>query len=263
MKKIFRNIEFELNPVHGAATYFVFGVRKCGSSITNNMVNALAMAGGRQFIDIPGRMFDAGHRESSWGADPLVPDLIEPGLVYGGFRSFPDALRGHAKVLDAQSVLLVRDPRDALVSEYYSNAYSHSIPVEGATRNDMERSRAAALTTAINDYVVAHAPALKETFRGVEWLSSIDSCWVVRYEEAIMDKRWFMRELCTRWNWRVDDQLISQILGWADVRPEKESPESFVRKVTPGDHKEKLPRETIDRLNSVFEHELMLYGYVN
>jgi hypothetical protein len=55
--------------------------------------------------------------------------------------------------------------------------------------------------------------------------------------------------------------LLEQILGWADVMPEEEKPTAFVRKVRPGDHRDKLDAATIARLNEIFAEEIAKYGY--
>jgi hypothetical protein len=84
---------------------------------------------------------------------------------------------------------------------------------------------------------------------------------VYHYERAILDKRWFLTDLCAHFGWQASEEQINLILGWADVRPDVEEPTAFIRKVTPGDHREKLRPGTIAKLNSVFEDEMRLFGY--
>ena len=54
--------------------------------------------------------------------------MIVPGRVYGGFRSMPLVFAQSELYRRSRKILLVRDPRDALVSEYFSLAYSHGLP---------------------------------------------------------------------------------------------------------------------------------------
>jgi hypothetical protein len=45
------------------------------------------------------------------------------------------------------------------------------------------------------------------------------------------------------------------------VLPDAEQPTAFIRKVTPGDHREKLSPTIIEELNGVFADEMHLFGY--
>lgn len=46
-----------------------------------------------------------------------------------------------------------------------------------------------------------------------------------------------------------------------DRRPAQERPDKHVRRVTPGDHREKLQPATIARLNEAFGDVLERFGY--
>jgi hypothetical protein len=253
--------EFDVADNPAREIYFVFGVRKSGSSILNNMVHAVATMNNVHYVDVAGTLFQKGLRAPDWQRDAGLCELLRPGNLYGGFRNFPFGLAGHEDFATSRKVLMVRDPRDALVSEYFSNAYSHSLPESGQARRDMLAHREAALNSDLQAYVLKMAPALRRTLRDYKSLKLDGSTKLIRYENGIMQKRAMLSDICSFFSWSVTEQQVDQIMGWADIVPDVERPTEFVRKVVPHDHVEKLLHETIDKLNDFFVEELAYFGY--
>ena len=88
-----------------------------------------------------------------------------------------------------------------------------------------------------------------------------DKLKVFRYEDVIFEKRRWLSELVELVGLEVDEEVIHSIADKHDVRPEVEDERRHVRRVTPGDHKEKLQQKTIDRLNGLFADQLDRFGY--
>jgi len=67
-----------------------------------------------------------------WKTDPDLLKLIVDGYIYYGFRDYPPIFKTGIDFTKTKNVLLVRDPRDALVSQYYSfkPGGSHILPEE-------------------------------------------------------------------------------------------------------------------------------------
>lgn len=258
----YRNaVEFEVADNEEQGSYFVFGVRKSGSSILNSIVGALAGMNGMQFIDVAGTLFKSGLRVSDWQNDSQLADLLWPGNVFGGFRNFPSGLASSPRFREWRKILMVRDPRDALVSEYFSNAYSHSVPQIGNGRSAMLAERDAALRSDLQSYVLRMAPSLRRALR--EYLPLMDDATVrtIRYEDCIMQKRALISDICAFFSWSVSDDNVGHIVGWADIIPDTERPTAFVRRVRPGDFLEKLAPATIRELDLFFQQELSRFGY--
>jgi hypothetical protein len=258
----YQGARFELQDGQDGPCCFVFGVRKSGSSIFNSIVQALAMRHGLPFADVGGELFKAGITVARWQPDPALGQVLRPGNVYGGFRNFPLGLTGHPLYQRAAKALLVRDPRDALVSEFFSNAFSHSLPEAGEARDKMLALRREAQAQSIEAFVLARAPQLARTL--TEYLPYLnDPGWrLFHYEDVILDKRRWMMDLCAHFGWPFDAQHAEQVLGWADVRPADEDPTRFVRKVLPGDHRDKLSEATIAALNRSLAVPMRALGYV-
>ena len=84
---------------------------------------------------------------------------------------------------------------------------------------------------------------------------------LLKYEHYIFRKSALIALVAERFGWRASPELVARILAWADSRPDVEDPKAFVRRVTPGDHKEKLKPETIARLNEILAPTLELFDY--
>jgi hypothetical protein len=64
-----------------------------------------------------------------------------------------------------------------------------------------------------------------------------------------------------RFGWTITDEQAGQLASFVDIRPEKEDPTAFVRHVAPGDYREKLRPETIDKINRKLKPAMELFGY--
>jgi hypothetical protein len=261
LKLDYHGVEFDIAANDSAPAYFAFGVRKSGSSIMNAMLTSVAKFNGVNYVDVAGQLFGKGVTVAKWQNDPDMSRMLRGGNLYGGFRNAPLGIAGHSLLQNSHKILLVRDPRDALVSEYFSNAYSHSIPEDGEGRALMLEHRNLALRSSIAEYVLRQARFFRATLSEYRGFVAMPGMRLYHYEDAIMDKRWFLQDICSHFGWSLSDGELENILGWADVMPDEERPDKFVRKVTPGDHKDKLSAETIADLNVALAPMLEELGY--
>jgi len=246
-------------------SFFVLGVRKSGSSIYNRMAFALARINRYAPVDVAGTFFKQNVTTKSWINDPAVERLLAGGNLYGGFRNFPVALAKTEFFSNCKKALLVRDPRDALVSEYFSLAYSHSIPLPSVQGSEvtiaMEKARHDMLQCDINDFATKAAAGFNKALLQYAILLKDPSALVIKYENVILNKRALIQKLCSHFQWHVSEVQIGKILDWADIVPNIEDKTAFIRKVVPGDHAEKLNGETIHALNVALESSMNAFGY--
>lgn len=252
-------------PGEVADTCFLLGVRKCGSSVMNSMVIALAKRSGRHFLDVAGTFFQAGVPEHDWRTDPAVLRLVVAGQLHGGFRAMPTVFAQSPLWRPARKILLVRDPRDALISEYFSTAYTHSLPraqAGGGLRASFLAEREAARRASVEAYVLTKAATLNRTMMEYEAAARDPATRVFRYEDVILRKREWVRAIEAHYGWApAVESYLDDMMGWADVVPQEERPDQFIRRVLPGDHKEKLSAKAIAQLNAMLAPSMRLFGY--
>jgi|GEM_PF-949447 len=263
-----RAVDFEVTASPGRSdhAFFVLGIRKCGSSILNSMMTDLGRINGCAFVDIGGRFFAANIPEQDWRNDPAVLGALAPATVYGGFRAMPLILAQSALYQRSPKVLLIRDPRDALVSEYFSIAYSHGLPdgdgSEGGARAEFLALRKAALASEIEAVVLERAENLNQTFMEYAGATADKLTKIYRYEDVILDKRPWLASMAAHFGWDGGSPgFIDGMMGWADKRPTEENSRAFIRHVTPGDHRTKLSAGVIVELNARLREAMALFGY--
>jgi hypothetical protein len=260
-----QRVSFEVDIGGKASAFFVLGVRKSGSTLLNKIAAELARLNRRRFVNVGDKFFRANVLAVNWQFDSALLEIVHPANVYGGFREMPLVLLAEKLFERAPKILMVRDPRDALVSEYFSNAYSHPIPNQTAESSDtkalMERQRQQALTNGPDKFVLDRALGMARTMMEFGAVVKSSTTLVVKYEDYIFNKRQLICSLAQHFSWKVDEDSIAEILGWADVRPQTENPHAFIRKVTPGDHREKLRPATIATLNGLLAPALKLFDY--
>lgn len=260
-----RTVEFVVTPGPDRPPAFVLGFRKSGSSLLNMLCTELQRLNHAPSLDLGGTMFRHNIAVPEWIDDPAWLPLIARGQMVHGLRVMPDLLYDHPEFAAAPKVLMVRDPRDALVSQYFSAAWSHTIPDgaarEGRVSEHLLAERAAAHAQPVDRFVLDHAPGFAEQMARYDRLHDLPNCLVLRYEDWIFRKDTLIRRLSRHFDLPVADAVIAQMLGWADRRPAREDPQEFVRRVAPGDHLTKLQPDTIATLNAQLRPVLACYGY--
>jgi hypothetical protein len=261
----FGPIRFEVESNGHGRAFFVLGIRKSGSTLLHRICASLARFNSVNYIDVAGTFFQNNTPVSAWVNEPALRKVLRPGNAYGGFRNMPMCFADTPTFSKASKVLLVRDPRDALVSEFFSNAYSHSIPErqnvdQGVTANILlERQKA--LQSTVEEYVLARVPLMRRTFLEYTSLTEDPNTLLLKYEDIVFQKREMIHAILRHFRWELGAHQLTQLLDKVDVRPTAENPTAFVRRVTPGDHKEKLSPRTIAALNSELREVIQLFGY--
>jgi hypothetical protein len=183
-------------------------------------------------------------------------------------------------IRDYDVILHLRDPRDVLVSMFYSYCFIHS----GEVLRDTSHRREAA-QRGIDDFVLAKASGRSSEYQGdygtgghvedlignvptryrtyIDRLLGRHNVRLVKYEEMVRDY--------SRWLWRfiqpfpIEDKerTVDELAQMAPTFfPKRESDVmAHVRHVAPGDYKAKLQGSTIRRLNEIFADTLQILGY--
>ena len=242
---------------------FAFSVHKCGSTMMNNMIRAVCQAADVPAATLPTYFFNEGIPPNVWSRETEMLPVFSQNLLYYGFRFLPPSFK--APEFDIKSrrfVLLVRDPRDALVSQYFSYGKkdgSHKLPKKNADK--MIAKMAASDDLTIDEYVVREAPKLVEKFAAYRDALNFDLGMVRTYEDVFFNKEKFVGDIFAHFGIDVPAEVVASTVEKFDVRPEVEDQTKHIRKGTPGDHAEKLEASTIDQLNDICRDVSAFYGY--
>lgn len=179
--------------------------------------------------------------------------------VFGGMiENIPDIER-------YRIVVMLRDPRDVLVSEYYSYAFSHSEPSKlGNKYVDFMKMRQKARKLSIDEYVISECDRLYANYERYTalLLDRYDNVFITKYEEMASDFDVWLKKILEYCELEISDELLRCLLNEAGhLKPKKEDVYQHVRKAMPGDYKEKLTHKTIDILNFKFLSVLERFNY--
>ena len=242
---------------------YAFSIHKCGSTLMHNMISQVCREAHISAVSIPDTLFMEGMAAEEWDSDSRLLKLIKTGRIYYGFRHLPDVLLDpQIDLYNKRVVLLVRDPRDALVSAFYSfggKHRSHRFPDKNRERFLANANRA--VDVEIDQYVIRSARRHLNKMIKYKNNLNFDNVMLRKYEEIYFDKKSFLRDIFTHFGFTVSLRIIERVARDNDKRPVKEDMTKHIRKGTPGDHREKLRPETIEQLNDIFSDICDWYGY--
>jgi hypothetical protein len=127
----------------------------------------------------------------------------------------------------------------------------------------MLRLRSQARNGSIDSQVLNQAPQFRRTLKEYIPILADPLLKLYRYEDVILDKRRLLESISAHFGWPIDPSGIGLILEWADIVPPDERPTKFIRRVYPGDHKNKLSEKTIDELNIILTEPMKAFGYAH
>ena len=254
--------QISLPPPGKGPTFFIVGLHKAGSTMLNGLFKPLARQAGYTFFSLPNTLHALGMRLEEFRGD--LSDFYGPeGYAFGGFRNLTPsvALPAYAR---GRTLFLVRDPRDMITSHYFSVAFSHRAPgssVSSAALTAFAQGRERALAGTIDAFVLEEAPEVLRKFTTTTALLEPVEPTIYRYEDVIFDKPAWVADMIGRLGLSLRPNVVARIIARVDQRPDVEDPMKHVRRVAPGDHREKLAPATIEALNEVFAPILDRFGY--
>jgi hypothetical protein len=249
--------------VSDVPSVLAFSLPKAGSTLLNDILQLLRPHVGLEFFSISDELFRKNIAVDQYPS--VVGDVFhERGYIYGGFRSFP--IYPIPILNRARGVFLIRDPRDMLVSLYFSILKSHCVPGEsepGSMSEAMLDARSIANSLDINQHVLLNLSDLHKTFEGylVQGFHRRRNIAVYRYEDIIHRKRDWIQDLCQWFGWTVSDEALEFILDRVDVIPDEERPDQHIRQVVPGNYLKHLEQSTIEAINRRLKLVMRIFGY--
>jgi hypothetical protein len=179
--------------------------------------------------------------------------------VFGGM------VEGIAEFEKYRVVLLMRDPRDVLVSSYFSVAFSHVAPASTSNkRDDFWALRRAARELSLDEYVLRESPRVLANYENYRdrLVARYPHVHITKYEDMTRDFAAWLTELVDYCGFDASPGLLERLQQEHEkARPSTESVHRHLRKGRPGDHVEKLQPATVARLNETFGDVLNAFGY--
>ncbi|MEN0048635.1 MAG: sulfotransferase domain-containing protein [Bacteroidota bacterium] len=189
--------------------------------------------------------------------------LFKPkGYLYSVFGGMIDGLGNLENYL---VVLMIRDPRDIVVSSYYSTAYSHPLPSKNSNKaENFYEKRTTTQQMSVDEYALQESEIVLEVYnRYIELLlKKHPTCYVTKYEDMVNDHEKWLNDLFSYCRLEIDVSLKNQLLQQNKrLKPKAENVNDHMRKGVAGDFLEKLQSTSISILNDKFAHILEQFDY--
>ncbi len=251
-------ISYSLSPSR-QASLFAIGVVKGGSTLLHNILEDLQPYSCRKLLPIGRKFFASGVplREVVEDVDGLFQ---QPGYIFATLRWLPQKLFIPALGSD-KKILLVRDPRDMLVSAYYSFRESHGIPKSGHIKRALERTRKRLQTLTLDEFARSRADPLKAKYFRLMTLLTTQNLLLRRYEDIIFDKHAFVRDIADFFEMDVAPDAIAAIAKKHDVMPATEDTSRHIRQVRPRNFETKLSPGTVEEISHTLRAVLCEFDY--
>jgi hypothetical protein len=217
--------------------------------------------------------FERGMSESASTAEQAMR-LLEPDHFYGPFRAESAFLA--AQIIPARPIIHVRDPRDCLVSLYYSLLFSHPVPGGAAATFFLQRRESLQAMT-IDGFVRKCLLAERLDTREIGWgyrrflrfsralKAKRPETILSKYEDMVTEFPDWLVAIVGQLGIEIDYDIIIDLVERTNFLVNLRVEENHLqhkRQITPGDHRRKLCLETQEILTEFYAEELTCLGYL-
>ena len=243
-----------------------FSLNKAATQYTGGILQQCAVENGMVPVSIHGYAF---HTNFPY-LDHLTAEEMEKyrhifkpnGYLYSVFGGM---IEGISELEKYKIVLMIRDFRDLLVSEYYSIAYSHEAPYKKGNKYELfVEQRTKARESAIDEYAVTESNRIYNTLQQYKTLliDKYPNVYITKYEDMINDFRGWLNNLLYNCELNIRPDFFTALLERNErIRPKDEDVQRHIRKGKSGEYKEKLNQATSEYLNAKFSPMLLTFGY--
>jgi hypothetical protein len=270
--KINKNFSLErkvLKGQHQSASHYqsvlLFSNYRAGSTFIGGLVKKIAEEAGLTAVDLDGYFYQLGKGKEWEGNGRIMLDVPyrSTGYFYGPFRTFN---RGIGDIEDYKILLVLRDPRDVIVSSYYA-LYSHVTPLlEGKKTLHLRMNRRKKeKEQTVDEFVINRLNRNPRFLQGykdyAKELLGKPNVLFLKYEDMVENFDAWLDQLIEFLGMDIRKEFIDRLKAEVDFNVSKEDVYKHKRQVTPGDHKRKLKPETIKILNEKTREIRKRLGY--
>lgn len=252
---------FEIEYTNIRPTMFCLSIHKAGSVLMFQIVSEIMRTARLPACDFYGQIWAAGI-----SIHDLPPAALSAfnhkGVLYYGVRDL-NQVRWVSSFWPARKLALIRDPRDIVVSFYFSGMKSHSLPPSGRDRKSMFEKRTNLSHLSVSEYILeGHADwPLRNLESYISLLDSKANCHFYKYEDIIFEKRAWVASLAAELDVDLSPDVLAGIADRHDAQPADSDPDRHIRQVRPGDYKNHLNNEAVDYIQSRFASIFKAFGY--
>jgi hypothetical protein len=244
---------------------FFFTTHKCASTfVSGPLFRQILKNSNYQYEDYAAAIWRSGDELDLGGSyesllSSAYSDLYSlRGSVYGPQRRYLDFPGRN----NFRHIFFLRDPRDVLVSSYFSEAYTHPVPASAAGRDRLDQSRKETKNLELDDYVLAKAESwIQPLYNEYQTLrESADDSLYLTYDQFIDNTKGFLARLCDFLDVEPGAETIKRLARVADpvqnteVLKHKRSGKS-------GQYIERLYPETVQKLDRILASELRYWDF--
>jgi len=239
----------------------VFAFAKAGSVLVNAIVRGLMAEVGVPLIDWPELWHGRGIDMATIQCD-FTQVFPQHGYCVAGFRHVPNSFLGGTALRRLRKLLVVRDPRDMLVSRYFSIRYSHKLEAQGTPqfvqviRQVMEDAE-----MDLDRHCLFNSWIVNADFFLHRDIIADPQTLVLKYEDFVYDKDGLAVTIRDWFGLDVSQERLAAIIAPYQAIPATERPDQHVRQAHPGDYRRKLKPQTIAVLDGVFAEYMAAFGY--
>ena len=247
-------------PQSAPYSVYIMTVHKAASSFVGaEILPVLAKCQGFEFFDVSAKAFKEGAPYRQVVLQHMQT-LESPGYCFGPFRG-PMVLN----MVDMSANRLfvhVRDPRDCVVSAYYSFGFSHTIPPGKEEKERFLERREKILSQKIDDYAVEEIGTVVKRIRAyLKHAKRAERHMISRYEDMVLDFPTWVSAVSAFIGGKDGSAAVDQLVRKVSFDTKGEDIQKHKRQVQPGDHRRKLTPETIAHLNEICGDLLPTLGY--
>lgn len=163
----------------------LFTSQKCASTFLDKFIGSVAVDQGLTSYNYESLIWNISSVETEVVLQEKRERIFSrSGALYGPIRRFVDV----PNLANRNILLVLRDPRDVVVSEYYSVAYSHALPGNKRSRDRYLIRRERAKSQTVDEYAVEAAYRYKEVYsQYAKHLLGKENVTFLTYEEMVAD----------------------------------------------------------------------------
>jgi hypothetical protein len=239
----------------GSPSVIFFSCHKSGSSIGLKYLKKLANENNLKHINYDACLssLEPNKRLLFTNADFLDRAFVSTQYFFGCFRTY----RNIPQIGKYKVILLLRDPRDVLVSHYYNVKNIKKIRQKKGLK---ERERVKKMS--LDDYVLETYPRFKKVYEDyIQNLLGKENVYSTKFEDLLADSAGWLKAASEHCNLKCSEDLLQNISTGITSNLKVENKHKHHRKASPGEFKQKLKEETIQKLNAEFKVILEKLNY--